>query len=156
MYCFSRIFTVSQFEMKLLGQILDRGRTAAPADVMRKALGVEGIVGQKVQPLALHFAATPALDAPNLELEIDKRIAAGQIANLTRAPVVPAQVRSSTAAAERSFERRSRVMTRAFRSPKTPRTVGRGRKPGKAYVSTVAAFASSRYPCKHIRRFHRP
>jgi hypothetical protein len=102
---------------------------------MRKALGVEGIVGQEVQPLALHFAATSALDAPNLELEIDTRIAAGQIANPTRAPVVPAQVRSTTAAAERFFERRSRVMTRAFGSPKTPRTVGRGRKPGKAYVS---------------------
>ena len=33
------------------------------------------------------------------------------------------------------FERRLRVMTRAFGSPKTPRTVGPGRKPGNAYVS---------------------
>jgi hypothetical protein len=119
-------------EMEFLGQLLDRGRTAAPAHVMRKALGIEGIVGQEVQPLALHFAATSALDAPNLALEIDTRIAAGQIANATRAPVVPTQVRSTTAAAERFFERRSRVMTRAFGSPKTPRTTGRGRKPGKA------------------------
>jgi hypothetical protein len=75
------------------------------------------------------------LDAPNLELEVDTHIAAGQIANLTRAPVVPAKMRSTTAAAERFFERRSRVMTRALGSPKTPRTVGRGRKPRNAYVS---------------------
>jgi hypothetical protein len=102
---------------------------------MRKALGIERVVGQELQPLALHFAATSALDAPNLELEIDTRVAAGQIANLTRAPVVPTRLRSATAAAGRFFERRSRVMTRAFGSPKTPRTVGRGRKPGNAYAS---------------------
>jgi hypothetical protein len=121
--------------MKLLGQLLDRGRTAAPADVMRKPLGIEGVVGQELQPLALHLAATAALHAPNLELEVDTHIAAGQIANLTRAPVVPAHVGSTTAAAERFFERRSSVTTRAFGSPKTPRTVGRGRKPGNAYAS---------------------
>jgi len=49
-------------------------------------------------------------------------------------------VRSTATAAERFFERRSRVMTRAFGSPKTPRTVGRGQKPGKAYASHSRRF----------------
>jgi len=114
---------------------LDRGRTAAPAHVMRKALGIERVVGQERQPLALHLAATSALHAPHLELEVDTQIATGQIANLTRPPVVPTRLRSTTAAAGRFFERRSRVMTRALGSPKTPRTVGCGQNLGKAYAS---------------------
>ncbi len=122
-------------EVEFLGKILDRGRTAAPAHVMGKALGVEGVVGQKVEPLALHAPATSALNASNLQFEVDARIAAGQIANLTRASVVPPRLCPATAAAHRFFERRSRVMTRAFESPKTPRTVGCGRKPGKVYAS---------------------
>jgi len=122
-------------EMQLLGQVLDRGRTAAPAHVVRKALGIERVVGQELQPLALHLAATAALHAPNLELEVDACIAAGQIARPMRAPVVPTRLRSATAAAGRFFERRSRVMTRAFGSPKMPRTVGCGRNPRKAYAS---------------------
>jgi len=75
------------------------------------------------------------LDAPHLEFEVNARIAAGQIPRAARAPVVPALVRASAAAAERFFERRTRVMTRAFGSPNTPRTVLCGRNPGKAYAS---------------------
>jgi hypothetical protein len=44
-------------------------------------------------------------------------------------------VRRSAATAERFFERRTRLMTRAFGSPSTPRTVLCGRNPGKAYAS---------------------
>ena len=41
-----------------------------------------------------------------------------------------------TATAARGFfERRLSVITRAFGSPKMPRTVGSGRKPGKQYAS---------------------
>lgn len=71
----------------------------------------------------------------NLEFQVDARIAAGQIANLADTPVVPTRVCATTAAAKRFFERRTRVMTRAFGSPKTARTVGCGRKPGNAYAS---------------------
>jgi len=88
-------------EVEFLGNILDRARAAAPPHVMRKALGIERVVGQEIEPLALHLAAASALHAPNLDLEIDARIAAGQIANLARAPVVPDPVRPTAAAAER-------------------------------------------------------
>jgi len=59
----------------------------------------------------------------------------GQIANPPRAPVAPAHLCSSTAAADCFFERRKRVMTRAFGSPKMPRIVGCGRKPSNAHAS---------------------
>jgi hypothetical protein len=107
-------------KMQLLGQVLDRGRTAAPADVASKPLRIERVVGQELQPLALHSAATAALNAPNFELEVDPRVAAGQIASPTRAPVVPPRLRSTAAAAGRFFEHRTRRRTRALGSPKTP------------------------------------
>ena len=44
-------------------------------------------------------------------------------------------------------------MTRAFGSPKTPRTVGCGRKPGNAYASHSRRFASLESPSKHHARF---
>ena len=127
-------------EIEFLGQILDRGRSAAPTYVKGKPLGVERIVGQEVQPLALHLAATSALNAPNLEFEIDARIATGQVANPTPAPVVPAHVRSGAATARRFFQRRSTVMARTFESPKTPRTEGCERNPGNAYASHSRRF----------------
>jgi hypothetical protein len=53
-------------------------------------------------------------------------------------------VHPTTATAGRFFERRTRVMTRAFGSPKIPRTVGCGRKPGKAYPSHSHRFRFDR------------
>jgi len=53
---------------------------------------------KKLQPLALHLAATEALNAPNVESEVDARIAAEQIANLMRPAVVSAPVRSTATA----------------------------------------------------------
>ena len=44
-------------------------------------------------------------------------------------------VDATATAARRFFERRLRMITRAFGSPKIPRTVGPGRKPGNQYVS---------------------
>jgi hypothetical protein len=102
---------------------------------MGKALGIKRIVRQELELLALHSAAASAAHPPHLELQIDARVATGKIAYLSHPAVVPAVVRAPTAAAERFFERRTRVMTRAFGSPKTPRTVGSGRKPGNAYAS---------------------
>ena len=127
-------------QMQFLGNILDRARPAASAHVVGKAFGIDGVGGQEIELLALHRAAASAANAPNFDLEIDARIAAGQVANLARASVVPAHMRSTTAAAERFFERRSRLMTRAFGSPKMPRTVGCARKPGNAYVSHSRRF----------------
>ncbi len=122
-------------ELQFLGNILDRPRAAAPPHVMGKALGIERIVGEERELLALHFAAALALYAPYLELEVNARVAAGEIPRAARAPVVPTPVHPCAAAAGRFFERRTRVMTRAFGSPNTPRTVLCGRNPGKAYAS---------------------
>lgn len=122
-------------QVEFPGEILDRRRTTTQAHVMGKALGVERVVGQELESLAFHLAATSALHTLDLDFEVDTRIAAGKIAHLARPPVVPAHVRSATTAAACFFERRTRVMTRAFGSPKTPRTVGCERYPGKAYAS---------------------
>jgi len=130
--------------IQLLGQILDRGRAATPSHVVGKALGIKGIAGQEVEPLALHGAAALALNPPNLEFQVHASVAAGQIARSPSPPVVPPGLHAPAAAAGRFFERRTRVMTQAFGSPKTPRTVGCGRKPGKAYapVSRRIRFAA--------------
>ncbi len=122
-------------KIEFLGNVLDGGLATAPPHVVGKALGIEGVVRQEVEPLALHVAATLAPHATHLELQIDARVATREIANAPRASVVPARLGSTTAAADVFFERRTRVMTRAFGSPKTPRTVGCGRKPGNAYAS---------------------
>ena len=44
--------------------VLDRGVAAAPADIIGEALGVERVVGHKVEPLALHLATAAAVDPP--------------------------------------------------------------------------------------------
>jgi hypothetical protein len=59
----------------------------------------------------------------------------GEIANQPHAPIVPTPMHATAGAADRFFERRTRVTMRTFGSPNTPRTVARGRNPGKAYAS---------------------
>src|SRR5450756_1646870 len=107
-------------EIQLLRNVLDRCLPAATADVIGKALGIERVVRHEVEALALHVPATLAPHAAYLDLQVDAHVAAGQIANTPRASVVPTRVDSIAAAANAFFERRTRVMTRAFGSPKTP------------------------------------
>jgi hypothetical protein len=49
-------------------------------------------------------------------------------------------MQASTTSASRFFERRLSLMMRAFGSPKMPRTVASGRKPGNAYASHSRRF----------------
>ncbi|MEO6023538.1 MAG: hypothetical protein ABIP64_10535 [Burkholderiales bacterium] len=98
-------------------------------------MGIEGIAGQEIERLALYIASARALNTPDLELQVHAPVATGQIPNLPRTPVVPSAVNATAAATDRFFERRTSVMMQAFGSPKTPRTVGCGRKPGNAYAS---------------------
>src|SRR5262249_44775839 len=63
-------------EVELFGNVLDRRLTAASADKIGKALGVEWIVGQKVEPFAFHFATNPAKNASNLDFEKYARVRA--------------------------------------------------------------------------------
>src|SRR5450830_1493939 len=122
-------------ELQLLGNVLDRRLPTALAHVMGKALRIERVVRQEIEPLALHLAATAASHPPDLNLQEDARVAARQIANPPYTPVVPTQMNPPAAPAGRFFARRASVMRRAFGSPKIPRTVGWGRKPGNVYVS---------------------
>ena len=56
-------------ELQFLGDIADRGLRAAAPDVEGKAFGEVRIVRQKIQPFALHGAATPARHAPHFEFQ---------------------------------------------------------------------------------------
>jgi hypothetical protein len=107
--------------------------------------------------LSFHLAATSAQNSPNLEFQIDPRVAAGQIADAPRRAVVPTRVRSTTLLADGFFERRTSVMMRAFESPKTPRTNSSGRKPANWYASRrhlrfckVAIAKSFQFP-RHLQ-----
>src|SRR5882724_4532231 len=123
-------------QVQFRGDVLDRGITTAPAHVVGKTLGVQRTIGQKRQPLALHRVAASAQDPPNLELEVYPIGPAGQIAHASATVIVPARVHSSAHAARRFFERRTRVMTRAVGSPKTPWSGSSGRKPINRYASS--------------------
>src|SRR5271156_5503149 len=131
MYCISR-FDGMPVEPQFCRHILDRPVAAAPADIISKALGVERIVGQKVEPLALHLAATTTIDPPHLQFEENPRVTARQVTHPTGLAVVPPHVDVTATAAGRFFERRLSRITRAVGAPKTPRTVGFGVKTGEA------------------------
>jgi hypothetical protein len=90
---------------------------------------------QKVEPLPFHLAAAAAIDAPHLQLQEYPRVPAGQITHLADLAIVPAHLDPAATSARRFFERRRSVITRAFGSPKIPRTIGSARKPVNEYVS---------------------
>src|SRR6266403_451665 len=94
-------------ELEFLGNVLDGRLPAATADVKGKALGIEWFVRQKRQLLALHVPATPAQHTPNLDIQIDARVATGKIANPPHAPIVPPEVHAAATAADRFFECRT-------------------------------------------------
>jgi len=68
-------------QTQLPGDILDGGGTATLANVKGKPLCVERAVGQKGKLLLFHLAAPSAQNTPDLQLEIDPRVAAGKIAD---------------------------------------------------------------------------
>lgn len=113
------------------------------------------VVGQKSEPLALHVPATSTIHTPHLEFEVDARVPVGQIARPANRTVVPTPMQRPTRAAQRFFERRTSDMTRALRSPNTPRTVGSGRKAGNLYASErrfgfdEVGIGKSRQICAH-------
>src|SRR5207344_2326577 len=89
----------------------------------------------KVERLPFHLATAAAINSPHLHFQIYSRVAARQIAHPADFAVVPSHLHVTATAASRFFERRLSVITRAFGSPKIPRTVGSGRKPGNEYAS---------------------
>jgi hypothetical protein len=67
---------------------------------------------------------------------MDAHVAARQVANPPPRAVVEAPVGSPTKTAQRFFERRISVMTRALGSPKIPQRRAWERKPGNRYASS--------------------
>jgi hypothetical protein len=78
--------------VQLLGDILDRGGTAPLANVKGKPLGVEWIVGQEGKLFLLHLAAPPAQNTPDLQFEVDARVAAGEVSDQAELAVVEGPV----------------------------------------------------------------
>jgi|GEM_PF-3812991 len=76
--------------MQFLGNIFD-GRGPTPfANIERKPLGVERIIGKKVEPLLFHVLALPTPDASNLQFQIDAPVATGKIADTSHLAVLEA------------------------------------------------------------------
>ncbi len=123
-------------QVQFTRHVLYRELSAALADKHRKALRVERVVREEVEPLALHAATAPTAYAPHFDVQVNARIGAGEIAYPAHLAVVPAGVDSSADAAVGFFERRTRVMTRALGSPNTPLIVSCGRNPGNRYASS--------------------
>ncbi len=122
-------------QVRFLGHVLDGRDSATPSHEEGKAFAVERIVREPIQLLPLHLAASLAVDAPALDLQVDPMVSTGQVAHSAQLAVVPSSLEVATGSADRFFPRRCRQITRAFGSPKMPCTVEFGRKLGKRYVS---------------------
>ena len=93
-------------QLQFRRNVLDRRFPATAANIMCKPFGVERIVREKIELLALHLAATAAVEPPHLQFEINPRVATRQITNATHFAIVPAHLDTTTTAANRFFERR--------------------------------------------------
>src|ERR1019366_7340234 len=122
-------------KVQLLGNVLDAAGATAPTDVPGEALGVERVVGQELQSLALHGQAAAATYAPHFQLQVHPCATARQIPHAPLRAIVPRAMHHAAGSTARFFARRTSLMSRALRSPKTPCTVAKGRNPAKAYKS---------------------
>src|SRR5262252_1346543 len=107
-------------EPELFGDIADRSAAATPANVKGKSLGVEWIVREEVETLALHLTALAAPNAPHLELQKYAQAASRKVANSADLAVVPSGMFSSACAAGCFFERQTRAMMQRMRIAEHP------------------------------------
>jgi hypothetical protein len=85
------------------GDILDGHRAAERAGLQHEPVRVVGIRGQKVEPLPLHAATPPAIDAAIFEVQIHLMIAAIEVACAVPSPIIEAGVWRAAQAAHRFF-----------------------------------------------------
>src|SRR5205807_9658299 len=135
-------------EPQFARHISDRRGPTATADVEGESLGGVEVVGQPGQLLLLHGAATPAMHAPDLDLQVYPGIATREVAHSTGLAVVKGSLPLSTRSTGRFFPRRRSRKTRALGSPKMPRTVGSGRKPVNRYASSRRRGFRIRQSCQ--------
>jgi hypothetical protein len=117
-------------QVQFLGDRPDGALAAAPPDVEGEPLGVERVIRQPLQPLALHAATPGAVDPSYREVEVDPPVATGDVADAARPLIVEGARTAPAHPAVRFFRRRRRVMTTAQGSPKRPRTSAIGTNPG--------------------------
>src|SRR6201997_1575528 len=90
---------------QFLRNIRDRCLSATTADKIGKALGVERVVCQKVEPFLLHLTAATAIDATYLQLKQYSHLSAGQVTHLSDLAVVPSHLDAATASTRCFFDR---------------------------------------------------
>ncbi len=115
-------------------------------------VGIQGVVGQPSQLLLLHLPAALTQHPPDLYLHVDTGIPTGQVPYPAHLVVVERSMYSAAGTAEGFSPRRWSWRTRTFGSPKTPRTVDRGRNPGKQYVSSSRRCFRIRGSCHVFSR----
>src|SRR5262249_36077939 len=135
-------------EAEFAGHVPDRRGPTATADVVGKPPGVGGVVGQPGELLLPHGAAAPAAHAPDLELQVPPGVAAREVAHPTGLAVVERPLHPPTGAAGRFFPRRMSRRIRALGSPKMPRAVASGRKPGNRKASSSRRGFRIRVSCR--------
>src|SRR5262244_1305986 len=123
-------------QVQLPGDIAQGGCATPPPDQEGEAFGIEGIGSQPGYALLLYGSTVLTPHTPALDLQIDPRVAAGEVAHPPHLAVVERPRRRAAEAATSFFLCRTSRTMRALGSPKTPRTVALGLKPGKRYVST--------------------
>ena len=118
-------------QMKLLGNVRNRGRPTSSPDIPGESFGIEGVIRKKGKPLLFHEAAALAKDTANLHVQIDAKPTTGKVSYPSSLSVVKTFMYPTTGATCRFFWRRIKVMTRAKESPKTPLSLEEVRNPGK-------------------------
>ena len=100
-----------------------------------KALRIERVVRQEIEPLALNLAATAAWHPPDLNLQEDARVAARQIANLPYTSVVPTRMNSPAQHPQTVFCAPDERDDARLRITEDTAHRGWARKPENVYVS---------------------
>jgi hypothetical protein len=119
-------------EVPVLGHVLDGGQPTVAADADGEALREVGVVGQPVEAFAFHGLAHPTVDAADRALQVNAAATAIEVADPSWGLIVEGAMAEAAHAAACFFRRRRREMTTAHGSPKTPRMVAAGSKPGNA------------------------
>ncbi len=135
-------------EAKFASHISNCRGPTPPPHIEGEPLGVERVVGQPGQLLLLHSAAAPAVHAPDLDLQVHPSVATGEVAYSTGLAIVERSMIPSTRSTGRFFPRRRSRKIRALGSPKMPRTVASGRKPGNRNVSSSRRGFRIRVSCR--------
>src|SRR6266403_1323866 len=76
-------------QRQFLRHVLDRRPSAPPPDKVGKALGIERIVREKLEPFSLHTATPATIDPPYLQFQKYPSVAARKITHPPNFPVEP-------------------------------------------------------------------